>query len=283
MGNDLRASLWCDSGPDAGLGHLKRMQALANALTLRGVPASVGAVGSDPAPVTVVDSYRQDVERPLSGVTVLAAVDDVGRDLDVDVLVDPNPPPFPERGRADVLLTGVRYALIDPELARTQSAEIAEVATVLVAAGAADSSGYGLRIAREVAALRPGWRVRAVAGQWGRADAPVSVEVLNAPESLADALSGADLVVTAGGVTMLEALALGRPTVAFEIAPNQRRALAGAANSGAAVVSSIDDAAEAALALADDRVLRQQLSSRASAYVDGLGADRVAEVLVGRL
>jgi hypothetical protein len=110
----------------------------------------------------------------------------------------------------------------------------------------------------------------------GSDDLPRCVSALSAPEGLAPHLNDYDMVVTAGGVTLLESLCLGRPTVAVVVADNQRRAVEGAASAGACLAATVDEAVGQALRLASDFSLRRGLSDSARKLVDGRGACRVA-------
>ena len=121
--------------------------------------------------------------------------------------------------------------------------------------------------------------VRLVVGAWGRGTDDPRVETLNVPGGLAAELAAADLVVTAGGVTMLEACCLGRPTVAFSIADNQSPALAGAAAAGAVLAADRTTAAAVAARLAADYEARVRLAISGRALVDGRGAARVATAI----
>lgn len=274
----------CDVGARAGLGHRKRMLALAAALTDLGLEAAVGGHDLQPGRVTVIDSYSVHAARPIRGASVVCAVDDLGRDLDVDVLVDPNPPPFPQRSRADLVLAGVEYALLDLNLLGVGSAKLTEdVRTVLVTTGAADASGFGATVADAIHRELPELNIRLIIGPWAEQKSIDGVELVIAPDSLAHDLAAADLVVTAGGVTMLESLRLGRPTVVIELADNQHRAIAGAAAHSAIRPSSVERVATDVSTLAEDVVERRRLATAAALYVDGRGARRVAEALVARL
>jgi spore coat polysaccharide biosynthesis predicted glycosyltransferase SpsG len=119
--------------------------------------------------------------------------------------------------------------------------------------------------------------VRLVVGPWGRGANDRRVVEVRAPEGLVDELAAADLVVTAGGVTLLESLALGRPTVAMALADNQRRAVMGAGVAGAAYVADADSAARVAAALAADHRARTGLFHEGRRTIDGLGSARVAD------
>jgi len=87
------------------------------------------------------------------------------------------------------------------------------------------------------------------------------------------------VVVTAGGVTMLEACRLGRPVVALALAANQEQAVAGLACDGAVVLATATTVAAEVGALIRDRTRRFELATAASAAVDGKGATRVVDAI----
>src|SRR5207244_711093 len=99
------------------------------------------------------------------------------------------------------------------------------VGRVVVAAGGSDRDGLAIRIALAARAEITEASVAVVVGPWGIGDVPDGLEVIRAIDGLGPVIAKADLIATAGGVTMLEALALGRPTVAFAVALNQRQAV----------------------------------------------------------
>jgi spore coat polysaccharide biosynthesis predicted glycosyltransferase SpsG len=179
------------------------------------------------------------------------------------------------------VLAGPMYALVDPDLAKLQVRPVGTaVDVVLVTTGAADDAGIGAAMAAELAGLLPGVLVRLAVGPWGSDAVPEGVELIRAVDGLGPALAGADVVVTAGGVTLLEALVLARPTVAVVLADNQRPAAEGAAAASAVVLSDPAGAAAAAAALTGDAVRRQALAQAARTLVDGQGARRVAETVL---
>jgi len=119
-----------------------------------------------------------------------------------------------------------------------------------------------------------------VAGPWGSAEVPDGVERLDGTGGISEALAGADIVVTAGGVTMLEAMRLGRPVIAVMTAENQRRYIETAQRLGAVDRSTVEEVAAAALALVRDPGRRGLLARRAGGIIDGGGPDRVAVALL---
>jgi spore coat polysaccharide biosynthesis predicted glycosyltransferase SpsG len=107
-----------------------------------------------------------------------------------------------------------------------------------------------------------------------------------APESLRPLMLEADLALTGGGVTLLECAATGTPTVAVELAPNQRTNIAGMAELGVVIAAGRlgepdleSRVSRALVSLAADPDRRQAMSRRGRAIIDGRGAARVAEAI----
>lgn len=283
----MRAALVADSGPAVGLGHRRRLGALATALDAIGVDTELltpeDRVADHAPDLVVVDSYRVRADAPgRFEAPVLAAVDDLTRDLAVDVVIDPSPgADATAHTRARVVLAGATYALVDPALAAVPGPAAAPTVTrVFVTLGASDAARTVGDLAARLAARLPEVAVRVASGPWRHTEAAPGVTVVDAPAGLADELAAADLVVCAGGVTMLEAAVLGRPVVAVLLAENQRRAVEALAAAGAVVASDLDRAADAAAALAADPDARATLSANARRTVDGHGAARTAAALV---
>lgn len=279
------AALVFDEGPGRGMGHQKRMEALAAALADRTIacellPNAERAM----ARVVVVDSYRfraDDRERFRGDIVV--AIDDCRRGLAVDLLVDPSPgSEAAQHDAAGRVLAGARYALVDSRLAGLAVRPTPErVSIVVVATGAADRDGGGQVIAEALVEAEPLLTVQLVLGPWGCEWEPPGVDVVRTRDGLGSVLAGADLVVTGGGVTMLEALSLGRPTVAIVLAENQRLAVEAAAAAGAVLVATIETASLRVLSAVGDPALRSSLARAGSGLVDGKGAQRVADEIAG--
>lgn len=278
-----QAVLLFDYGRGVGMGHQRRMEALAIALADRGLEVHLSPSDStETAAVVVVDSYMHRADEPRGERPgVLAAVDDLSRDLDVDLIIDPNPgAQVSDHHKAREVLAGAAYALIDPALASLPVAPVQErVRAVLVSCGAADSAGTGQQIAGMLRREIPDCDIRLAVGPWGSPCVPDGVTAVRTLGGLASVIRDVDVVVTAGGVTLLESLVLGRPTVAMVLAENQRRAVDGAAAAGAALVATPDTAARSAAKLAADASLRSELSATARTLVDGSGTYRVADAL----
>jgi spore coat polysaccharide biosynthesis predicted glycosyltransferase SpsG len=282
----VNVTLAFDEGPGIGLGHRRRCQYLAGALRRLGADTdlrSLGECDTIAASVLVVDSYRARADDDRRFVADhIVAIDDLARDLAVDLLVDPDPgADGSAHRRAERVLAGAAFALVDPALARCSPGAVEEPVTcVLVTTGAADASGVGDQIATACATFMPQAHIRFVEGPWGAPCNDPDVEVVHAPDGLAEELRGADIVITAGGVTMLEACALGRPTIACVLAPNQSRSVAGTAHAGAVLAADPSSAPELAVRLARDARLRVRLSIAARKLVDGQGPTRIAEAVL---
>lgn len=261
------------------------MTALGHALDDLGVATRLLAVGSGrlSADVVVVDSYRLAADDPAAiDARKRAAVDDLERALRVDLLVDPNPARRVV-DRAGVVLAGPAYALLEPGLSALRDSPEPASPRVLVTFGGTDGDGLGALVSRAVRdALPDETSVTLVRGPWSTA-APVDangIDVINAPTGLLSAIATSTVVVTAAGVTMLEALAAGRPVVAVIAADNQARQARAAASAGAIVLTTAERAASAAEIILRDPALRVSLRSAGLAYVDTRGAQRVAQAVV---
>jgi spore coat polysaccharide biosynthesis predicted glycosyltransferase SpsG len=248
------------------------MEALATALGDAGAETSLVPLDSQlvEGDVVVVDSYRRRADdRDAVRARVVIAIDDIDRDLTVNLVIDPSPP------------DGLRFALVDPTLATRERRAIGDVAhNVLVTTGGTDTDGVGAGIATALRRLLGAGHVRLVVGPWSASDVPDGVEAVRTDAGLANELSAADVVVCASGITLLEALVLGRPTVAIVTAENQRRYYDGLVAAGAVIGGTANDAAERAARLTGCAERRRVLADTARSLVDGLGAGRVAQAVV---
>jgi spore coat polysaccharide biosynthesis predicted glycosyltransferase SpsG len=281
-----------DAGPEAGLGHLSRCTGLAVALGCHGCEVRTLAYGADepltlsgvewePTPLSgdptsegagpvVLDSYRLSGSGAPAG-GELVAFHDQGQ---------PGPPPGARvvalAGSEGAWAAGPRYACLRPEFWGLEPvAPAAAVGRVLVAAGSGVSGGAGAAAAAVLAAV-PGAEVRLVVGPYAGDGVSDGVVAVRAPGGLRDELRAADLVVTAAGQTMLEALCAGVPCVAYAAVENQRAQLELMASGAAVQASDPGSLGAAVAALAQDHARRGALAARARETVDGFGALRLA-------
>jgi UDP-2,4-diacetamido-2,4,6-trideoxy-beta-L-altropyranose hydrolase len=294
--------LLADAGPEAGLGHLSRASALAVALDCRGVDRLCYAYGTDeplecdgvhwlpvqrqglpavPRGVLVVDSYRLPREELQSAAesSRLVVMHDCG-DLPTGVALVVSPA-VKRSAVAETCLGGLEHAVLRPGfwgLPRRQLGNRVDQVLVTTGSGKFDSLGHDIALA--VASALPEAAVTLVRGPYAKSCCvPQGVHALDAPHSLVEALLFADLVVTAGGQTMLEAAAAGTPCIALPLAENQHRQIARLARVGAVCMvkqPGSEEAAAAAVGLARDDSWRRDLSRRSQQAIDGYGALRVA-------
>jgi UDP-2,4-diacetamido-2,4,6-trideoxy-beta-L-altropyranose hydrolase len=296
--------LVADAGREAGLGHISRSTAVAVALRAVGLETRCYAYGAqqpfrrdgidwaplegpDPpaAHVLVIDSYRlpQETLTAAARATRLVLMHDVGSvPAETALVVSAAGPPRDD----PAWLGGFAYAPLRPGFWELPPRYVEPtVRRVLVTTGGGQFAPLGGEVAQAVAAELPESDVTVVSGPHGAIEPSARINVLTAPDSLLSPLLVADLVVTAAGQTMLEAVASGAPSVALPLVENQRRQAVRLAEAGAVRLvdpPTVRSAAAAAGELARDAKARRSLSRAAQNAVDGYGAMRVA-FAIGRL
>jgi UDP-2,4-diacetamido-2,4,6-trideoxy-beta-L-altropyranose hydrolase len=309
-----------DAGGEAGLGHFKRCAALARALAAHGVaaealvcsPADVGLAAVAPdltltrldwwgAPrrvldgvagrqpdAFVVDSYHADgpLFETLRREAPVVAIDDLAdRPLPVDAIV--NGAWYAERlayrtPAEALVLAGVRYALLDPAFGVAPAPRRHTcVERVLVTLGGATPASDVAAVASTVRTALPGAALDVAVGVVA-VDLPPQpgVTVHRAVPSLRPLLVAADLAVTAAGMTLYECLATATPTVALCVADNQRPNFAQLGAAGVIAPADLPSLARTVAHVAADPALRERLATEGRRAVDGLGAQRVADVVL---
>ena len=272
---------------DEGPGHRPRAPAAgrgsrARARRRSGFDVELHVLGGDAVvgDIVLVDSYRVRADdRSRVRADLVIAIDDIERDLAVDLVIDPDPGADARvHSTAAAVVAGAPYALVDPALhALPLRAD---------PRGRAPGAGHHRRLRRR-GTRRRGSRAGLADALPGDASPPRGRPLgsrnrrragrgrARARRPRAAELAAADIVVTAGGVTMLEACCLGRPVVAFSIAhgPGPRAGGRGARRRGASRSTS-SSAAEVAARLANDVNARSRLatSARRAGRRSGLGA-----------
>lgn len=256
-----------------------------------------------PADILVMDSYVLDArwERPIhSQVTCLAVIDDLAnREHDCDVLIDQNLYVNPTKRYADLvpddatLLLGPRFALLRQEFVAAR-AEVTPrrglVQKVVVFYTGGDDQGETLKALQALAAWRNDLEVDVVIGAAHPDPQNISAFCRRRGwhfhcqiDYMASLLAKADLALGAGGSSSWERCALGVPALVCVLADNQAELTEVLAAHGA--VRSLGWAHQ--LTSEDYRVALDALDTQALAtmsrqaweLVDGLGAERVCDVL----
>ncbi len=215
--------------------------------------------------------------------------------LHADLIV--NPPGHGNRQAAPnaLWIGGAAAVLLRREL--RQAAEppllpIGERPSILVSFGGTDPAGLTLPVASALRGCLPqipldivigrgvaeGERVAAATAALGP-----EVRVHLDPPAMGPLMRRSGLAVSAAGGTVGELAALGVPAIIAVVAENQRLGAEAAARDGwcRAAPADRDALAEAASALWQDATLRAAMAERARSLVDGRGADRVVDALLG--
>lgn len=259
------------------------------------------------APAAVVaDSYTftTDYFRRLSGAgRPVVAIDDLeNRSLPVALVVNSRvgvgPGDYVRHVALETrLLLGPAYALLRPEFAQAPNRVVGtRISRVLLTLGGGDPANLMPRLVRWVATELEWANLAIVAGPLFdnrdeiRAEAAAigrRAAVHEQPGDMRALMLEADIAVSSGGQTLFELAATATPTVAVRLADNQTRSLGDFQRSrtlrwaGDARDSDVEARVRHALRLAGDTQTRRQMAEAGRKLVDGQGAARVADVIVG--
>ena len=310
-----------DGSADVGLGHVMRSLAVAEQAASRGIdvtwvtagdPVVTGTLsvrdqqvrtlasaddhgwledvnGSD---LVLFDGYRftaHDYVAARRRAGRVGAVDDWGRgEFPVDVVLNPTTTDVEYATLPTTIsLLGPRHALIRREFrGRRRGREAASIDCLLLTFGGTDLARLAPR-AMELVDGCPFARVLLLVGPGSPAVdvAPDTVEVVRAPADVGAVFDQADAVVSAAGSTTWELLYLGVPAALVAVADNQSLVLQGALGGDAALAigstADFETAFPAAVADLAEPAIRDRLSTNAMALVDGGGAERLLDALLG--
>ncbi len=265
-------------------------------------PGACWPAEDDPAAL-LIDIRGSDAARALClearrrGIPVLS-IHDLGLEqLPSDVVIDGSVAPGTHGfGEHPAAYAGPSYLVLDPEFGslRARPREIRRsIGSVVVALGGGDSSRYFSKILEGLRLWNRPVEVTGFSGfsRWGQEQidsagwAPMKFRWAAAGESVAEAMFGADLVFTAGGLTIYESLSAGAPTLGLACDEYQHVTVSTLARLGACLdlgmgaqltAAALPDVLER---LARDGGRRMKLSERGRELVDGAGAARVGELV----
>ena len=307
----------CAAPECAGWGHIRRCQALADALTLAGwrcqfaiggeTPDALQDQWNDGTDLLVTDDYGVGADfesacRPWAN-RILAVDDLADRTHDADWLVDHNA----GRDATDysglvpescTVFCGPGYALLSREFHRRRETGVPRKTRnrgpylIFINFGGGidnDASGFLQNVLDALEALEQKLHVTVVVGSKDLAAA------LSAPsrdvranigaEDMASLVAASDIVIGAGGVSLLERCCVGTPSIVLTVAENQQRGTAVMAESGACIdLGRAEDACPETIGSALSALLeapadRKIMSATAAGLTDGLGSLRIAAAL----
>jgi UDP-2,4-diacetamido-2,4,6-trideoxy-beta-L-altropyranose hydrolase len=236
----------------------------------------------------------------------LAVMDDNGENgaYDCDVILNQNimarESMYNRHNRDARLLLGTQYALLRREfrVAEPKTEEMPrQVERIMVTFGGSDTAELVIAVVEVLRDVRPQLHIRCVLGSLAgdstqlenmRVCSPHRVEVLNNVRDMTGIMRWADLSINAAGSTTWELCAMGVPMIVTVLAENQRLIAEGLAARDCAVsagpvasAGSLENIRHLFLSLYDDRERRYAMAQRARKLVDGRGATRVVEALMG--
>jgi spore coat polysaccharide biosynthesis predicted glycosyltransferase SpsG len=303
------AAILTVAGKSVGFGHLRRCMTLGEALRKR-VPVRFLVEGEGAALVEgfpvdntlhasdllIVDDYSVSAEKLAElrrRVRRVMVLDDLAdRDLaSADLVLNgtPSAESLHYRTRPEcTMLLGPRYALLSEAFRNLPKRSLPpHPRRILVTLGGADPHRDTPGVVETVRAVLPDAETDVIIGplfsDQSRVTAAPGVRVHPPQPNLSALMQVCDLAVTAGGQTTYELAASGLPTIALEIAANQRdnlRALANVPTMLAIARGDREALTSALVQLANDQPLRQKMSDSGRALFDGHGAERAAEALL---
>lgn len=243
-----------------------------------------------PAALVLLDSYSATYDRleAIAGAAEQAVfIDDHWREYPAGLIVHASPGPRPPHAMEERWLIGPEWQPLRPAFwpALTRPRAVEAIGKVLVVFGASDLRGLGGSVARTVAAALPGATIDlvGVAGQSALLPANVCIHGPQTAEGMRALMEAADVAVSAAGQTIAEFARCATPTIMVEVADNQRfhrlywPALTGFFDAGTWQDDELLDRVLICLGALETGEVRQAVSDRARAAVDGGGVGRLMQ------
>ncbi|HYH07577.1 MAG TPA: glycosyltransferase [Thermoanaerobaculia bacterium] len=284
-------------GGSVGLGHIRRCLTLAAALRNRDVEIAFHvdgdaalireagfAVEEIDADGVLFDTYgaREEHFRACAPRKTIVIDDVADRTLPVDLVVNtaPGAARFTYSDARGKLL-GARYALLRPEFANVPDRNTRDrIERVMVTLGGNDHGTLASAVVRATLEAAPHADLEVVVGPFfERVDLLRALGervVLLENANMREVMLRADVAVSAGGQTLFELAATGTPAVVVITAENQTHQAHDFAEAGSV---RLGDIATAFAQIREPRV-REEMTRRGRALVDGRGAERVASAIV---
>ncbi|ESQ85833.1 hypothetical protein AEAC466_01255 [Asticcacaulis sp. AC466] len=242
----------------------------------------------------LIDSYQvtEDYLTLQTHAARVAVIDDMNAlaRYDCDLIINPAQAARRtdyERKTSARLCLGADYALIRKEFLQ-HGDEACDDGFIAILFGGSDPLQLSGRCARLLRETLPDTPIRIIAGPANIHTADLMrleqelnvVSVVQNPASVAQALRGASLVLTAAGGSVGEMAAMGLPALVLVVYDNQASALKACQYPVIDVRAGLpDDLAREIKQLMDDPARRANIAHHAHAVVDGNGPKRIVEVM----
>ena len=228
----------------------------------------------------------------------VAVIDDLNalESFECDLLINPaqaaRPVDYERKTRAKLLL-GPDYALIRQEFRQAsplkKAFSVTKATAVTIMFGGSDPMQLTGKCAEAVHEILPDMDIRLIAGPanphtddllaLARKDGRITVFI--SPDSVADVLADSALVITAAGGSMGEVAAMGLPALVLVAYDNQAAVLKACPFPVIDVRAGLPDNLGARVkALVADPARLAAITHQAHAVVDGLGPERIVEVML---
>jgi len=193
-----------------------------------------------------------------------------------------------------IILQGNEYALIAPEYKSIISSNVNKVTSILISCGLRDSNNLNTRVLNALSECGFDGNVNIAIGS----QAPHLQELSNSignysflvsivldSNGLYDLLVKSDMVIGSGGVSLLERMSIGKPSVTIIAAENQRNQVVWCENSGATIlIDPLEQRFKYNLVhgiklLLESKEERLKISRNGMRIIDGYGSMRVAKCM----
>lgn len=280
----ISVRLICDGGREFGYGHLSRSSTLAETLRQRGHHVSISPISEDAKRLlssTSEPAFSADVwvlDLPYSGDEWISHARDVkARVVALDFIGTGAPGvsidifPREDVAAGERRLIGLKYAIIKSDIRSLAPAENGD--GVLIVIGGGDSEDIGVDAARHL--NEAGCDVTLIEGPFAdtRTKLPAQIKRLFNPPRLAELMASCEWAVTSGGTTMMEMMCLGKPVHVLPRTGLETRLAEIVFEQGGVLGVGKDTL------IAPSADARGKASQSARLLIDGVGVDRVADVI----
>ena len=252
----------------------------------------------------LIDSYKvtHNYLEQLQIFVKLAYIDDMFLvDHAIDMLVNYNIYASKEKyNKIQKQLLGTRYTPLRKEFQNIQYDVRETVRNILITTGGGDQYNLAEKIVKKLVEINDNMdcQFHIVAGSFHQnIDALLELEknqtnikIHRDVKNMSELMQSCDVAISAGGTTMFELCAVGIPIICFSFVDNQERAQQHfikeevALNGGNYLIEKheiVNRIFEQVVFLKNNYDLRIKMSQKAKHLVDGFGASRIAEELVG--